>query len=128
MQERQVWYTEDMSKLVETTCWLLLKLGKVAASHKTETTTVIFCLLLCMQVYILGVTDKERLLKEVSLMLMLTFSHPNVMPLIRLSFDKETPLVIMPFMPNGTVLSYVRENKKNLYFLESSDKLQVRHC
>ena len=73
---------------------------------------------------LLAVTDKERLLKEVSLML--TFSHPNVMPLIGLSFDGETPLIIMPFMSNGTVLSYVRDNRKSLYFLESSDNIQVR--
>ena len=69
-------------------------------------------------------TDKERLLKEVSLML--TFSHPNVMPLIGLSFDEETPLIIMPFMLNGTVLSYVRDNRKSLFFLEASDNIQVR--
>jgi hypothetical protein len=72
---------------------------------------------------LVAVTDKERLLKEVSLML--TFSHPNVMPLIGLSFDEETPLIIMPFMSNGTVLSYVRDNRKSLYFLESSDNIQV---
>ncbi|CAI8045235.1 Hepatocyte growth factor receptor [Geodia barretti] len=72
---------------------------------------------------LVAVTDRERLLKEVSLML--TFSHPNVMPLIGLSFDEETPLIIMPFMSNGTVLSYVRDNRKSLYFLESSDNIQV---
>ena len=72
---------------------------------------------------LLGVTDKERLLKEVSLML--TFSHPNVMPLIGLSFDEETPLIIMPFMSNGTVLSYVRDNRKMLFVLETSDKIEV---
>ena len=78
----------------------------------------------CCHAALLAVTDKERLLKEVSLML--TFSHPNVMPLIGLSFDEDTPLIIMPFMSNGTVLSYVRESRKSLYFLESSDNIQVR--
>ncbi|CAI7994730.1 Tyrosine-protein kinase transforming protein SEA [Geodia barretti] len=77
----------------------------------------------CCHAALLAVTDKERLLKEVSLML--TFSHPNVMPLIGLSFDEDTPLIIMPFMSNGTVLSYVRESRKSLYFLESSDNIQV---
>ena len=67
--------------------------------------------------------DRERLLKEVSLMV--TFNHPNVMPLIGLSFDGETPLIIMPFMSNGTVLGYVREHKENLYFLQSTDSMQV---
>ena len=68
-------------------------------------------------------TGKERLLKEVSLML--TFSHPNVMPIIGLSFDEEMPLIIMPFMSNGTVLSYVRENRKTLFILETSHKIEV---
>ena len=68
-------------------------------------------------------TDKERLLKEVSLML--TFSHPNVMPLIGLSFDEEMPLIIMPFMSKGTVLGYVRENRKTLFILETSDQIEV---
>ena len=62
-------------------------------------------------------TDKERLLKEVSLML--TFSHPNVMPLIGLSFDEETPLIIMPFMSNGTV-------RKAQRFVYSCDLMRAR--
>ena len=78
----------------------------------------------CCHAALLAVTDKERLLKEVSLMF--TFSHPNVMPLIGLSFDEDTPLVIMPFMSNGTILSYARDNRKSLYFLESSDNIHVR--
>ena len=49
-----------------------------------------------MYVALLGVEDRDRLLKEVSLMA--TFSHPNVMPLTGLSLDGETPLIIMPFI------------------------------
>ena len=56
---------------------------------------------------------------------MLTFSHPNVMQLIGLSFDGEMPLIIMPFMSKGTVLGYVREHRDNLYITESVDKNQV---
>ena len=69
-------------------------------------------------------TDKERLLKEVSFMI--TFTHPNVMPLTGLSFDGETPLVIMPFMSKGNVLSYVREQREQLYIIESTDPYEVR--
>ena len=72
---------------------------------------------------LLAMNDRERLLKEVSLMV--NFNHPNVMPLIGLSFDGETPLIIMPFMSNGTALGYVREHKENLYFLQSTDNMQV---
>ena len=66
---------------------------------------------------LLAVSDKERLLKEVSHML--TFSHPNVMPLIGMSFDGETPLIIMPFMSKGNVLVHVRANRDTLYLTQS---------
>ena len=68
-----------------------------------------------------SVTDKERLLKEVSIML--SFSHPNVMSLIGLCFDGEIPLLIMPFMTNGTVLEYVKQNRESLYFTQISKKV-----
>ena len=69
---------------------------------------------------------KERLLKEV--ILMLTFDHPNVMPLIGLSFDGEMPLIVMPFMSKGNVLGYVRKHRESLYFKDPSDHQQVRDC
>ena len=68
-------------------------------------------------------TDKERLLKEVSFMI--TFSHPNVMPLIGLSFDGERPLIIMPFMSKGNILEFVREQREKLYVTECKDLYQV---
>ena len=68
-------------------------------------------------------TDKERLLKEVSIMI--TFSHPNVMPLVGLSFDADTPLIIMPFMSKGNVLEFVREQREKLYITECKDLYQV---
>ena len=60
------------------------------------------------------VSDKEKLLKEVTTML--SFTHPNVMSLIGVCFDEEVPLIIMPYMSNGTVLGYVRQNQEKLYF------------
>ena len=57
--------------------------------------------------------DMEKLMKEVSTMS--EFKHPNVMPLIGVCFDKEAPLVIMPFMMNGSVLDYVKHNRESLY-------------
>lgn len=56
---------------------------------------------------------------------MLSFSHKNVMSLIGLCFDGEVPLLIMPFMINGTVLDYVKNNRDSLYFSASADKKQV---
>ena len=57
---------------------------------------------------------------------MFTFSHPNVMQLIGLSFDGGMPLIIMPLMSKGTVLGYVREHREGLYISESRDKIEVR--
>ena len=73
---------------------------------------------------LLSVTDKERLLKEVSIML--SFTHPNVMPLTGLSIDGEMPLLIMPFMTNGSVLEYVKQHREKIYFLENTNDLEVR--
>ena len=58
-------------------------------------------------------SDKEKLLKEVTTML--SFSHPNVMSLIGVCFDEEMPLIIMPFMSNGSVLGYVKEKRNELH-------------
>ena len=72
---------------------------------------------------LLSVTDKERLLKEVSIML--SFNHLNVMPLTGLCIDGEMPLLIMPFMTNGSVLEYVKQHREKMYFLENTNDLEV---
>ena len=57
---------------------------------------------------------------------MLSFNHPNVMSLIGLCIEGEMPLLIIPFMSNGSLLDFVRKNKDKtarrldlLYFLLS---------
>ena len=45
---------------------------------------------------------------------MLSFEHEHVMSLIGVCIDGEMPLLIMPFMSNGSVLDYVRNNKNKL--------------
>ena len=67
---------------------------------------------------LLSGSNKERLLKEVTLML--SFDHPNVMSLIGICFDGEVPLLIMPFMSGGSVLNYVTQNRENLHFTDDS--------
>ena len=42
------------------------------------------------------------------------------MSLTGLCFDGEVPLLIMPYMSDGSVLDYVRQNRENLYFTEHS--------
>ena len=56
---------------------------------------------------------------------MLSFSHSNVMPLVGLCIEGEMPLLIMPFMINGSVLEYVRKKREKLYFIEKTDSLEV---
>ena len=68
-------------------------------------------------------SDKEKLLKEVTTML--SFTHPNVMSLIGMCFDEDVPYIVMPYMPNGSVLGYVKQNKEQLYFDLHSNKEQV---
>ena len=48
--------------------------------------------------------DLQMLAKEISTML--SFEHTNVMSLIGVCIDGEMPLIIMPFMSNGSVLDY----------------------
>ena len=59
-------------------------------------------------------SDKEKLLKKVTTML--SFDHPNVMSLIGVCIDGEMPMILMPFMSNGSVLGYVKRNKTKLLF------------
>ena len=60
---------------------------------------------------------------------MLSFKHPNVMSLIGLCLDGNVPLIIMPFMSDGSLMEYVRRNRQHLYFaLQSSqDKVIFPH-
>ena len=68
-------------------------------------------------------SDKDKLLKEVANML--SFTHPNVMTLIGVCFDEEISLIIMPYMSNGTVLGYVKQNKEELHFESPTDQDKV---
>ena len=45
---------------------------------------------------------------------MLSFEHTNVMSLSGVCIDGEMPLLIMPFMSNGSVLEYIRHHKGGL--------------
>ena len=51
---------------------------------------------------------------------MLSFEHNNVMALIGVCIDGEMPLLIMPFMFNGSVLEFVRHHMDELFCNSSS--------
>ena len=67
--------------------------------------------------------DVERLAKEVSTML--SFEHTNVMPLLGVCVEAEIPLLIMPFMSNGSVLDFVRQNKEEMLCNNTATEPQV---
>ena len=56
---------------------------------------------------------------------MVSFNHPNVMPLIGACLDKEIPLIIMPFMSNGSVLESVKKHKVELFLPEEATRMEV---
>ena len=60
---------------------------------------------------------------------MLSFKHQNVMSLIGLCFDRDVPMIIMPFMSDGSLLEYVRQNREHLFFnvLSSPEKVILLH-
>ena len=64
--------------------------------------------------------DIEQLLEE-SLKLK-SFEHPNVMNLIGVCVDAgPAPYIIMPFMANGSLLSYLRKERIHLVIRENTD-------
>ena len=72
-------------------------------------------------------SDEERkgFIKES--VLMYKFDHPNVLTLLGLCLDAgPSPYIVMPFMENGSLLSYVRKNKAKL--LVSSEIEEEKVC
>ena len=56
---------------------------------------------------------------------MLSFEHPNVMSLVGVCLDGDMPLLIMPFMPNGNILEYVRCHKQELLLTSTATDEEV---
>ena len=50
---------------------------------------------------------------------MLSFEHKHIMALIGVCIDGEMPLLIMPFMSNGSVLEFVRHHIDELFCCSS---------
>ena len=48
---------------------------------------------------------------EEGLTMLKVLDHPHVMRLIGICKDGETPGIIMPYMENGSLLSYVKKEK-----------------
>ena len=55
------------------------------------------------------------------------FHHPHVMTLIGVSFDaNQTPSMVMPFTANGSLLSYLKNNRSSLLFAQVAIEEKVR--
>ena len=58
--------------------------------------------------------DVQSMLSEISQMKEL--SHPNVMSLVGVCINTaQGPSIIMPYMANGSLLDYLKKERKNLY-------------
>ena len=59
---------------------------------------------------------------------MLSFKHPNVMSLVGVCLDGEMPLLVMPFMSNGSILEYVQHHKQDLFLTSEARDEEVLKC
>ena len=57
---------------------------------------------------------------------MLSFEHTNVMSLIGVCIDGEMPLLIMPFMSNGSVLEFVKHHRDEMFCTDSEWYIKVK--
>ena len=54
------------------------------------------------------------------------FKHPNVLNLIGVSVDSgEAPYIIIPFMANGSLLTYLRKERPQLTIAEAAGEQPV---
>ena len=58
---------------------------------------------------------------------MLSFEHKNVMTLIGVCIDGEMPLLIMPFMSNGSVLEFLKNHKNELLCCNTSQAMVLSY-
>ncbi len=51
------------------------------------------------------------------------FDHPNILQLIGVSIDAgEAPYLVMPYMANGSLLSYLRKERANLTIAQEAEE------
>ena len=66
----------------------------------------------------------NEMLKECTKMQEL--NHPNVLPLLGVCLDGgPAPFIVMPFMANGSLLSYLRKNRNTYLLLTQSEKVYL---
>ena len=123
LQVSQDWFTRHILRQQWVRNWLLLKLEKVWLSN-LFTSNMFYSIVLSSALF--STNDLEKMAKEISAMLL--FKHPNVMSLIGVCLDGEMPLIIMPFMSNGSILEFVRNRKEELSFCSRANLELVWMC
>ena len=59
---------------------------------------------------------------------MMSFDHPHVLGLIGICVDAgPAPYLVMPFMANGSLLSYLKSNRQSLVLPQDEDEENVRN-
>ena len=74
---------------------------------------------------IFSASDLNSLVEES--LKMSNFNHPNVMKLIGVCIDRDTPYIVMPYMTNGSLLSYLRNNREDLTTSDEDEDDVVRY-
>lgn len=64
---------------------------------------------------------------------MMDLHHPHVLTLTGVCLDAgPAPYIVMPFMANGSLLEYIKMEKKNLVFpdhsMQDSEQVSADHC
>ena len=66
----------------------------------------------------------QNLLKECAKMS--KFDHPNVLKMTGVCLDGgPTPFIVMPFMSNGSLLSYLKQERQNLVLKTNRDDVSL---
>lgn len=68
--------------------------------------------------------DIKEMIKE--FVLMHKFNHPNVISLVGICLDAgPSPYIVLPFMENGSLLSYIKTNRHSLLTDANTDEEKV---
>ena len=89
----------------------------------------IYTLPFCFKITLLfegcfGQQEMEKFVEES--LIMSRFKHAHVMGLIGVCLDAgSAPYIVMPYMANGSLLHYLKRERKNLIFAEDTDRDEV---
>ena len=91
-------------------------------------TNNLHCASLLTYMYTTGFYEKKEVMEIMTeSMKMREFNHPHVLGLIGVCIDAgPAPYIVMPFMANGSLLSYLKKERPKLLLDETTDEDLVR--